>query len=147
MVNASYAIWQATMNCQTFCFDCKIAIGVQQRLLQTKKKCCAFGLGGLEAISIGSNMQPHLWWLLQSKVKCHMLQQAVALLFYKTFVFGLANSYSNVFAQVLLGMFGVFWRVWGFYNCFNSVGVYCIVQVTSKVDMWEQLLQDCFGAG
>ena len=48
---------QAAVKSQTLCFDWEIAINMQQRLLQPKRKYCAVGLGGLWATSIGSNVK------------------------------------------------------------------------------------------
>ena len=47
-------------------------------------------------------MKTHLCKLLQSKLQCNILQQAVVILFCKDFICELASSFSNVFSKVLL---------------------------------------------
>ena len=53
------------------------------------------------------NVQPQVCKLLQSKLKCNILQQAVVLLVCKTLVFELASSSGNLIAKVMLLIFGI----------------------------------------
>ena len=59
---------------------------------------------------MGINMQPQLCKLLQSKLKCNILQQCVARLVYKILIFELAHWCGSIFLTVLLVIFGVFGR-------------------------------------
>ena len=52
-------------------------------------------------------MQPQLSKLLQSILKCNMLQQAVAFLLYIIFLFVLVSNGSSMFKKAFLGIFGV----------------------------------------
>ena len=67
------------------------------KAVATKYKYCAVRFGALQTISIGSNIQTQICKLLQSKLKCNMLQQAVARLLYIFFVFELASGYGSIF--------------------------------------------------
>ena len=50
-------------------------------------------------------MQPRLCKLFWNRLKCNILQQAIALSFYKMFVFELASSCDNILSKVMLVMF------------------------------------------
>ena len=91
------------------------------KAVEIKKSILQLNLVVYKAISIGINMQTQLNKLFQSKLNCNMVLQAVALLFYKVLVFELASSCRNIFSKVLLEIFGMVWRFWGFCDCFSGL--------------------------